>query len=132
MSNELITATPPTPEEAAQYLDESRRIAAANLLLLAKRVAEKALADTATQTQVLAAAEFNYKLSGLAAKQSAAGPGIGGFRVSFNFNASKPSRGITIEATPEPAEPPLLPEDIPAHLLSLAPSDDLRAEVAGV
>ena len=123
-----VLAIAPTPEQANQYLDEARRIAAANLLELAKKVALSALDDKASSKTVLDAAEFNYKLSGLAAKQTGATP-TQGFKVSFNFNSAKPNSAVTIEAEAVREDPDALPDITPEHILALPVNNDLAADL---
>lgn len=116
---------PPTPEQASRHLENARLKAAANLELITEKVAVRVLAEgeNAVSTKTLLdAAEFNYKLSGLAAKQTGATP-VAGFRVAFNFNAGRTGNSVTIEATPDVPLP-----DPPAHILSLKVLNDLNSE----
>jgi len=115
----------PSNTEAAASLERARNKAAVHLELLAEKLTEKSLDPAATVKTMLDAAEFNYKLSGLAGKQAPAPTG-GGMKVTFNFNAARPS-GRTFDMTVE-AEPDVLGN--PPPLVSLIPvTNDLACDL---
>ena len=120
MADSPVLPPPPTDEQAARHLNEARNLAAANLVLITQKMGLKATDVEATPRTILEAAEFNYKLSGMAAKQAQGNPAASGFQIAFNFNAAKPSRPI-VDVTPEPGA---LPE-LPAHLSILPVTNDL-------
>ena len=99
----------PTAEEATKALDETRRMAAVNLSLLLPRIATMALDDRANLKALLDAAEFNYKVSGLAAKQAAQSSPFQ-TRISFNFN-SKPTTRTTPRHEPVTVEAEVVSTD---------------------
>lgn len=95
----ILALEAPTHDQAAQYLDEARRVAAANLAEATRLMGVRLQAKGEKPKDLLDIAEFNYKLSGLAAKQGNAGPQ--GVSIAFNFGATKPSN-TTIDVTPKP------------------------------
>ena len=99
----------PTADEVAGSLDRARNKAAIHLELLAERLTEKALDPVASVKTMLDAAEFNYKLSGLAGRQAPAQTG-GGFRLNIILGGDrkgevlvvgKEDEGRVIDVVPE-------------------------------
>jgi hypothetical protein len=115
-----------TPQDAALALENARLKAAVHLDLLSEELARRALDPVASVKTIHEAAEFNYKLSGLAAKQTAAAPIGGGFKLTFNFNAARPSSGSARTIDVEPEHDVL--ENPPAAVSLLMAQNDLQCE----
>lgn len=142
----MTSPAPYTPTDADRKFAEAsteraRLQAAAYLPQLLDIVAEKALDPTATPKAVLDAAEFAYKVSGLAKKQEEQNDkGRFVFNINFKSGTVSVAQEKVIEAEPvDPveqlvAEAPddtlALPEVIPAHLTSVAFSDDLDLDLS--
>lgn len=141
----MTSPAPYTPTDADRKFAEAsteraRLQAAAYLPQLLDIVAEKALDPTATPKAVLDAAEFAYKVSGLAKKQEEQNDKG---RFVFNINFKSGTVSVAQEKVSEPEQDPIeqlvaeapddtlaLPEAIPAHLASEAFSDDLDLDLS--
>lgn len=91
----METSLVPTKEDAAKAAADTKLIAMCNLQLLLERVVYQALDPHATFKQSLDAAEFAYKVSGMAAKQAEKAPGTG-FSIVIQLPGGASSAGTEI------------------------------------
>lgn len=126
-----LLAYRPTDEDrkaAEAHLEIARLRAAANLPLLVDLMTERGMDPTATSKAILDAAEFNYKVSGLAKKQEEQ-VDKGRFVFNINFQSGKVTvaQEKVIDGNVED-EPPL--PETPAHVATstLSISNDLQLD----
>lgn len=105
---------------AAEALERARLIASSRLCDLVEMVTDRAIEPQATAKTVMDAAEFCYKVSGLAAKQEPKQSGTG-FSIQINIpqTSGAPSQSLTFDSTAHLDAPnsDFLPP-IPAYVLA--------------
>lgn len=105
--DDIFNIPEPTKEDAASALERVRLKAAVNLEILATQATLKGLDPTASLRSILDAAEFNYKLSGMAKQvepEKAQSPfslviNIGGNSTTLSAKVTK--SGETLENPPQ-------------------------------
>jgi hypothetical protein len=126
-----LLAYRPTDEDrkaAEAHLEIARLRAAANLPLLVDLMTERGMDPTATSKAILDAAEFNYKVSGLAKKQEEQ-VDKGRFVFNINFQSGKVTvaQEKVIEGSVEDESAlPETPSHVAASTLSI--SNDLQLD----
>lgn len=106
---------------AAESIERARVTAAVRLADMVDMVTERALDPASNAKTIMDAAEFCYKVSGMAAKQDPKPP-ASGFRLVINFGGDAPPVGATLDVTPEDCTDQDFLDNPPTHLVELLPA----------